>query len=1842
MRLHALLLLRLALLTPAALAPNVVLAAAALAQLPEATVQSLRSSLSPTSSSGLEALQRRLEELQTELRPATSGGSTAQQPAQAPGSARALRPASAAISQAQGHRAALGPLRGQVMAEIEALYQVAGEASRAAPSSALASLRMQVQARFDRLDAALLAVETARGEAAVADAQRALAALVLSLQAPTPVQPAAPVPTLAPLRPLLRAPGSAPASTTLPRYASDSLSGGATRSAALRPDAPTGFGYVKASATLPPVAADTATDCSAVAADLADDGVEVQLTPEIRALAQELHYSPVRMLRWMQTEVRFEPYWGSLKGAVGVLQTRSGNATDQASLLVALLRSANTPARFVRGTVALLDQAPSDSPSSVVQRWLGTKNYSGSLAYLNSGGVPAGTYSLNGAVHGLVFDHVWVQACVPFAAYRGTLADAGGYRWLAMDAAVKDHDYQAGLNLGLALDTGFYAPYLAGRTLQLPPDYLAERIEAAARAVKSDASAEDVLYRGRPRALRLDVLPGAPPFAISQFSNWPGSSLPETAILPEAHRHRFAVTVRSGAGAVLATAAVALPQKAFGKITVSYAPDAASQALWNSWGGTLAALPAGSVKVYPRIQVDGVTLASGPVASAMPLGTVHSVVMKLSQGEELDGRCIADSGNPSDPRDGDVSCLNKTVYGNVKAGAYYALGFNAGQTSDALLAGRARRLAEQVNIYPSAPTPASGAGYDATVGELLHIVLQSYIHETERADRRIAELKGLRSTGGYDIGLTGAELRTEYVFDLPLSVKPAGVYVDFKGGIYGFSRLDSAAPLSALAGESNAAFNARRRTVLNAEQVELAKLSIYAGSALEHHVWQQALRTDAVSTVRGLQFAAESGVSLVEFTSANIGQYDSLMQMSGPTSMAGYKAGIQAEVAAGAVVTVPRAQIAYTDPVDPAKAWRGAVYMSANAASGAYGAIINGSISGGFPLLNSTPVRNVYAGNPNAPSFVDLSNAGTGRLSTLPTGQQGSNSLASWAGDPVNMLTGTFTHNESDLRIKGRGGLPIVFERWYNSGAPKDGPLGFGWTHSFNHQLRLYGVENGVAKVGWVNGSGGESFFSSASHSGGDITRGSTLANSPGVQLQFTRIAGGADDGKFQIRERHGLSYLFASASGPGGAPTPSNTVTARLLAITDRNGNQLSLGYNGSNQLDKVSDSLGRTVLTLGWTGSRITQLSDLSGRKLSYAYTDGLLTQVTDPLNQLRGYSYYGAADGPQRERRIKRLTLPRGNGIEFEYYSGGQVFRHTPLDTEGQPIPESALTFHYNPFARESWTVNGRGHRHLFAFDAHGNPLRIEDGAGAERHYSYDPAKPFNRLSETDSVGRSTRYSYNAQDLLETQTLPSGAVLEYRDYNAFAQPQRIKNARGHWSLLRYDARGNLTDSYSLRAGVVPAAGSQPATADLLAWTRRSYDSAGNLVTTLRVKDFSAITGPSLTQTWSPDKLNLLSLTRAGNRNGSQVSETSPSFSYDSLGRLKSGVDARWYPSAFSYDALDRLSQASDSLGKTRSFRFDANGNLIGSELVDGGRRIDSQALAYDAQDRVERSLDHAGNLSQNAYDEIGQLIARTSADQDRIGVEYDAAGHAVAAFDAEGNRVHSQLDTQGRPLIVTDPNGHQTRYEYWGASSFDGRLRRVSLPAIPGQAAGRAEEYEYDAAGQVTRSRSIAADGSSRRERFNFFDELGRPVRSVGAADDAGQRLQVCTKFDTLSRPIEVWAGPTTDTTRTSCDFADALLKRQQTQAWDDFGQLLSKTDALGRLWRYGYDEHGNLASSQSPEQAKLGPTNKTVYAYDPQLNGLLRSRTVPGAGNAGQSLLYKRNALGQVERVETRDG
>jgi len=68
--------------------------------------------------------------------------------------------------------------------------------------------------------------------------------------------------------------------------------------------------------------------------------------------AQELGNDPTAIFAFVRDEIGYESYRGSLRGARGTLWSNAGNAVDQASLLIALLRASGIPARYVQGTLS--------------------------------------------------------------------------------------------------------------------------------------------------------------------------------------------------------------------------------------------------------------------------------------------------------------------------------------------------------------------------------------------------------------------------------------------------------------------------------------------------------------------------------------------------------------------------------------------------------------------------------------------------------------------------------------------------------------------------------------------------------------------------------------------------------------------------------------------------------------------------------------------------------------------------------------------------------------------------------------------------------------------------------------------------------------------------------------------------------------------------------------------------------------------------------------------------------------------------------------------------------------------------------------------------------------------------------------------------------------------------------------------------------------------------------------------------------------------------------------------------------------------------------------------------
>jgi len=1624
-------------------------------------------------------------------------------------------------------------------------------------------------------------------------------------------------------------------------------------------------GFIQVALRNTPAEADA---CGYTAADLADTAEAPKAHPDIVALAKQLDHNPVRMFEWVNQNIKFEPYYGSMKGAVGTLWSKSGGATDQASLLAALLRASNIPVRYVRGTVSVIDSAPKGADGRA-PRWIGAKTYDAARAVLAMNGNPAATVQDNasGQAIGVNLAHVWIEACLPYAAWRGTGLDDSGHRWVPLDPSYKDQRYQAGISVDGSFDFN-YSQWLSSRldakgVYRLPHEAFEGEVEAHAKTKApnyANNTLEDVPYKAEIKRQRFDILPIVPPYEVLQYTSWSGiaNESAETAALPDRHKYRLLVAAKNSGGGLQAQKTLNLVELASKRLTLSYkGATPADQTAFDTWFNAVdpGASPtcSATASMVPVFKLEGVEQTSEAGSGSVTLCSANNQLAMTVTLAEL----------------GSAATRSSVTYSNIRAANLHALHAYAWHTSDTYLAKRSAQLLANVQ----ANNANVNADRDGIEGEFLNLAASKYSRYVADASKRAGELFGESGTVGVSLGLTAAQVKVNYLFDLPYGLFRKGFLIDWPGGRYTGSRLDTP----------------------NSADLRAFKLAGFAASAYEAYIWNEVANLDAVSTTRGLQFAKEQNIEILQINNAadwanhkckltNTCANGALnTNPAGTSYSASHVSTIESQyINNGFKLTIPRRLIQYPD----ASSWKGATFygenFSTNPAQASFpingysggvtvepaspsagstgaggGTNPDGSASGGYGI--GDPLGSLYNpslgtgifGDPYAPTFAQQS--GQNGYQTA----NGSSTGTSVSGDPVNMVTGNLIHSERDIAIKGRGGLPLVFERWYNSKGAKDGPLGFGWTHSFNHSLRFYGVESGVAKVSWTDGTGGERFFSTSNHASGNIATNAVFSGTAGVYATLTRLA----DGSYRLTERSGMVYVFESVN----ASATDTGQKARLLSITDRNGNTLTLSYAPiagctGTHVCKVTDSLNR-ALSFSYTANRITQIQDFTGRTWQYAYdAHGDLVTFKNPLAVAGSqppvtYQYYTAADGVRLAHAMKQYQLPRGNGMRFEYYANGRVFRHTPFDTAGNLKTESATTFAWSEFRRESSHTDGQGGVRRFLFDAHGNPLSITDEAGAETRYTYDPAagRTHLRLTKTDPMGMVTAYAYDSLGNLTDVTLPSARTLHYRDHTAYGQPQRVKDADGNWTLNRFDAQGRLTDVIRLKNGVTPVVNTKPANADIVAWTQYAADSAGNPTKTRSLRDWTTAvlgdatsgTGPSLETAFDANKLNVVSVTRRGDLDGTPASletETYSDFAHDSLGRTTRGPDANWYPADTQYDPLDRPIKTPDGRGHQWDTVYDANGNPLMVGLTVNGAYLDGHYAAWDDLDRLERRVDYAGNATLTRYDPLGRVSQITEADGYTIGFDRDPMGRVTGAYNQEGHRVSLSLDADGRVRSNTDPNNLTTSYEYYHASE-DGRLKRTTQPKVTGQTQGRAVEVaSYDGAGRPLKINAIAADGTI-RDSYRFYDELGRLTRDVGpqvSATDTSRPV-TCTVYTALGDVKEIWAGSTTDTVSKVCNLADASLKKQVARTYDDFGRKLSETDQNGKTWKWSWNLHNQLVSSQTPVQLAAGQS--TVYAYGSkgapgETQGQLKSRTVPGTH--GQTAIYTRDALGLVTRAETR--
>ncbi len=141
----------------------------------------------------------------------------------------------------------------------------------------------------------------------------------------------------------------------------------------------------------------------------------------------------------MHDNIQFIPTNGSIQGSQLTLETKSGNATDTASLLIALLRASGIHARYAYGTVRI--------PIDKVMNWVGGVTApAAAIQILGQGGIPTAGLAQGGQIAFIKMEHVWVEVYVDYRPSRGAKHRKGD-SWIPMDASFKQYQFTEGMDI---------------------------------------------------------------------------------------------------------------------------------------------------------------------------------------------------------------------------------------------------------------------------------------------------------------------------------------------------------------------------------------------------------------------------------------------------------------------------------------------------------------------------------------------------------------------------------------------------------------------------------------------------------------------------------------------------------------------------------------------------------------------------------------------------------------------------------------------------------------------------------------------------------------------------------------------------------------------------------------------------------------------------------------------------------------------------------------------------------------------------------------------------------------------------------------------------------------------------------------------------------------------------------------------------------------------------------------------------------------------------------------------------------------------------------------------------
>ncbi|MCL4479383.1 MAG: transglutaminase [Deltaproteobacteria bacterium] len=644
------------------------------------------------------------------------------------------------------------------------------------------------------------------------------------------------------------------------------------------------------------------------AADLTST-VEVQFTPAILAKAAELNHNPVQIYNWVYNNIEYVPTYGSIQGADMCLQTMQCNDMDTASLLIALLRASNIPARYVYGTIQL--------PINKIMNWVGGfTDAKSALELMAQGGIPITGEVAGGKIVAAKIEHAWVEAYVNYFPSRGA-RNGPGNEWIPLDASYKQYTYTQGMNITQAVPfdaQSFINQITSTATINTQQGYVTN-INAAyisQTIANYQAQVANYISQTNPNATVGDVigkktiiqqnfpyLLGTIPYQVLA-KGWEASEVPDNL--------RYKISFQITNPQTLQTDinyTVSLAQIAGKRLTLSYVPaTSADEAVIESYmptGSSITisslptSLPAYLIKMVPQLMVDGQVVATG---SSIGLGGSETLTMTFT----------------------DANQYADTATTNLTAGEYYGIGIDAGGVSSQTVLNLKNALSTIQTRLQS--QDFTGMTKDDIFGSLLYTTAVSYYAEYDMMDWTQAREMGVVIARIPSEAVFSVTMNVSYMFGVATNISPSGLKMDVQRNL----ELTQASD-----GDNNKVIQYMFASGMNS-------------SALENNVPEQLFfmsnnPVQGISAIKAIQIANDEGIPIYTVNQSNISTV--LPQLQLPSDVI---SDIQNAVNAGEVVTVPQMQITYNG-------WTGVGYIIIDPTTGAGAYMISGGLGGAMILM---------------------------------------------------------------------------------------------------------------------------------------------------------------------------------------------------------------------------------------------------------------------------------------------------------------------------------------------------------------------------------------------------------------------------------------------------------------------------------------------------------------------------------------------------------------------------------------------------------------------------------------------------------------------------------------------------------------------------------------------------------------------------------------------------------------------------------------------------------------------------------------------------------------------------